>query len=165
MLYKQISHDQDTKPVLSLRENFMTFVSWLVFGILFISGEIATGTFYLLAIGLAFVYPAITAYVDASSGMQIAVLGAGTIVHVLIVMLLRKHNPSSSPSNIPEDAGQRVEVIEWIDESSARVNYRGRIWEADKVRAEMPDATHGIIKSVQGSRLIITTEQSALENS
>jgi hypothetical protein len=49
-------------------------------------------------------------------------------------------------------------VIEWFDESSARVNYRGQIWEADKARSEMPDASHGIIKSVQGSRLIISTE-------
>ncbi len=142
----------------------MTFISWLVFGVLFISGEIATGSFYLLAIGLAFIYPAIAAYIDASTGMQIAVLGAGTIVHVLIVMLLRKRRPSGTSSNVPDDVGQRVEVIEWVDESSARVSYRGRIWEADKVRAEMPDASHGIIKSVQGSRLIITTEPSTPED-
>jgi len=142
----------------------MTFISWLVFGILFISGEIATGSFYLLAIGLAFVYPAIAAYLDASTVMQIAVLGSGIIVHVLIVMLLRKRGPSAVSSKVAGDAGQRVEVIEWIDESSARVSYRGRVWEADKVRAEMPDASHGIIKSVQGSRLIITTEPSAPES-
>lgn len=142
----------------------MTFVSWLVFGVLFMFGEFATGTFYLLAIGLAFIYPAIAAYVDASFGMQMAALGTGSVVHALIVAILRKRNPSGSSSNIPTDIGQRVEVIEWIDESSARVNYRGRIWEADKVRAEMPDASHGIIKSVQGSRLIITTEPSAPEN-
>jgi membrane protein implicated in regulation of membrane protease activity len=137
----------------------MTFISWLVFGILFMLGEFATGSFYLLAIGLAFIYPAIAAYVGVSTAMQIAVLGLGAIVHVLIAMILRKRNPSGSSSNIPEDIGQRVEVIEWIDESSARVSYHGQIWEADKARAEMPDAAHGIIKSVQGSRLIITTEQ------
>jgi hypothetical protein len=51
-----------------------------------------------------------------------------------------------------------VEVIEWMDEGSARVSYRGNEWEADKAIAEMPDASHGTIKSVQGSRLIITTE-------
>jgi membrane protein implicated in regulation of membrane protease activity len=142
----------------------MTFISWLVFGVLFISGEIATGTYYLLAVGLAFVYPAIAAYIDASTVMQLAVLGSGTIVHVLVVMLLRKRGPSDTSSKVADDVGQRVEVIEWIDESSARVNYRGRVWEADKVRADMPDASQGIIKSVQGSRLIITTEQSALQS-
>jgi membrane protein implicated in regulation of membrane protease activity len=139
----------------------MNFISWLVFGILFMFGEFATGTFYLLAIGLAFIYPAIAAYVGASTAMQIAALGSGAIVHALIVLILRKLKPSGSPVIIPPDVGQRVEVIEWIDESSARVSYRGQVWEADKARDEMPDAAHGIIKSVQGSRLIITTEPSA----
>jgi membrane protein implicated in regulation of membrane protease activity len=136
----------------------MNFISWLVFGIIFMFSEFATGTFYLLAIGLAFVYPAIAAYVDASTGMQMIALGAGALVHVLIVMIMRKLGPPGTPSNIPDDIGQRVEVIEWIDESSARVKYRGAEWEADKDRAEMPDASFGIIKSVQGSRLVITTE-------
>lgn len=135
----------------------MTFISWLVFGLIFMFSEFATGTFYLLAIGLAFVYPAIAAYTGASTGMQMAALAAGALAHSVIVMLLRKRGPSA-PSNISVDIGQRVEVIEWLDESSARVNYRGQLWEADKVRSEMPDASHGIIQSVQGSRLIISTE-------
>ena len=143
----------------------MNFISWLVFGILFMLSEFATGTFYLLAIGLAFVYPAVAAYVGASTAMQIAVLGSGALVHALITMILRKLKPSGPPAVIPPDVGQRVEVIEWIDESSARVSYRGQVWEADKARAEMPDAAHGIIKSVQGSRLVITTEQPAAEPS
>jgi membrane protein implicated in regulation of membrane protease activity len=136
----------------------MTFISWLVFGILFMSGEFATGTFYLLAIGLAFIYPALAAYVDASIGLQMAALGSGTLVHVLIVVIVRKLGSSGAPENIPDDIGQRVEVIEWFDESAARVSYRGQEWEADKARADMPDAAFGIIKSVQGSRLVITTE-------
>ncbi|MFZ2162158.1 MAG: NfeD family protein [Sideroxyarcus sp.] len=139
----------------------MNFISWLVFGILFMFGEFATGTFYLLAIGLAFIYPAVAAYIGASTAMQIAALCSGALVHALIVFILRKLKPSGSPEIVPPDVGQRVEVIEWIDESSARVSYRGQIWEADKARDEMPDAAHGIVKSVQGSRLIITTEPSA----
>jgi membrane protein implicated in regulation of membrane protease activity len=136
----------------------MNFISWLVFGVLFMFSEIATGNFYLLAIGLAFIYPAIAAYLDAGTGMQLAALGSGVFIHVLVVMLRHKIRPTSRPSNVPDDVGQRVEVIEWLDEGSARVSYRGNEWEADKAIAEMPDASHGIIKSVQGSRLIITTE-------
>jgi membrane protein implicated in regulation of membrane protease activity len=136
----------------------VTFISWLVFGAMFMFAELATGTFYLLVIGLACVYPAIAAYVDASFGMQMTVLGSGTLVHVLIVMIVLKCRSSGSPSDIPTDIGQRVEVIEWLDESTARVRYRDAEWEADKMRAEMPDASHGIINSIQGSRLIISTE-------
>ncbi|MDD5059364.1 MAG: hypothetical protein PHQ60_16020 [Sideroxydans sp.] len=140
----------------------MTFVSWLVFGILFMFSEFATGTLYLLVIGLAFVYPAIAAYLDASSSMQLTVLGAGTVVHVMIVAILRRRKASGKPAAVRTDVGQRVEVIEWRDEGSARVMYRGVEWEADKLRAEMPDAAHGIIKSVQGSRLVIITEADPL---
>jgi membrane protein implicated in regulation of membrane protease activity len=136
----------------------LNFISWLVFGVLFMFSEIATGTLYLLAIGLAFIYPALAAYTDASTGMQLTVLGSGALVHALIVMIWRKNRPSAPKSSAPDDVGQRVEVIEWFDEGSARVSYRGTEWEADKAIAEMPDAAYGIIKSVQGSRLIITTE-------
>jgi membrane protein implicated in regulation of membrane protease activity len=136
----------------------MNFIIWLVFGSMIMFSEFATGTFYLLGIGLAFAYPAIASYADATTGMQLAVLGAGTVVHVLIVMSLRKDKSSTAASNGPDDVGQRVEVIEWLDEGSARVRLHGTEWEADKAAAEMPSATFGIIKAVQGSRLIITTE-------
>lgn len=138
----------------------MTFISWLVFGILFMLSEFATGTLYLLAAGLAFIYPAIAAYTGQTSEMQMAVLGAGALIHMLIVMIWRKLSPSVSAKNSAAASviGQRVEVVEWLDESSARVSFRGQLWEADKDRSEMPDAAYGIIKSVNGSRLVITTE-------
>jgi membrane protein implicated in regulation of membrane protease activity len=136
----------------------MNFISWLVFGVLFMCGEIASGSFYLLAIGLAFIYPAIGDLVGASSGAQLAALGLGAVAHVLVVLALRKRKPSVAPKAAPTDIGERVDVIEWFDESSARVKLRGEEWEADKLRAEMPNAPHGIIESVQGSRLIISTE-------
>ncbi len=136
----------------------MDFVSWSVFGILCMLAEFAIGSFYLLAIGLAFAYPAIADYLGASVEIQIAVLCGGALVHALLVMFIRKRRPASPTSKQPSDIGQRVEVIEWMDESSARVKYRGRNWEADKVRSEMPDAAFGIIHAMHGSRIIISTE-------
>ena len=137
----------------------MNFITWLVFGILFMFSEFATGNFYLLAIGFAFVYPAIAAYFDASTLMQLALLGSGAIAHGLVVFFLRKSRPAQAPSALTPDVGQQVEVIEWLDESSARVLHGGVEWEADKANGEMPSASHGIIQSIQGSRLIISTEQ------
>jgi len=137
----------------------MDFISWSVLGILFMLVEFATGTLYMLAIGLAFVYPAIADYAGAPLGIQLIALSAGTLVHALIVMMWRKRKPSRPPSNIPSDVGQRVEVIEWLDECTARVKFRGEEWQADKVKSEMPDAAHGIIQSVHGNRLIISTDQ------
>lgn len=142
----------------------MDFISWSVFGILFMLVEFATGTLYMLAIGLAFIYPAIADYAGASLGIQITALSAGILAHALMVMTWRKRKPSSLPSNLPSDVGQRVEVIEWLDECTASVKFRGEEWQADKAKAEMPDAAYGIIQSIQGNRLIISTEQPAQES-
>lgn len=142
----------------------MDFISWSVFGILFALAETATGTLYLLAIGLAFIYPAIADFAGVSANMQIAALASGIIVHSLIVMSLRKRKSSApSPEKI-SNVGQRVEVIEWIDECSARVMFQDKEWQADKVAAEMPDADHGIIVSEQYGRLIISTKQPPAAN-
>lgn len=135
----------------------MDFVSWSVFGVLCILAEFAIGTFYLFAIGLAFAYPAIADYMDASGATQIAVLCLGAITHALIVRQLHKRQLSTPRVERPSDIGQRVEILEWMDESSARVKYLGRQWEADKLRAEMPDTDFGIIHAMHGSRIIITT--------
>ena len=136
----------------------MDFISWSVFGVLCILAEFAIGSFYLFAIGLAFFYAAIADYMDASAGIQIAVLVVGAIVHSGIVMLIRKRKHAQPQEKAPSDIGQRVEVLEWMDECSARVSYRGRQWEADKLRSEMPDAAFGIIHEMHGSRMIITTD-------
>jgi len=137
----------------------MGFISWLVVGALFMLAEFGVGKFYLLAIGLACAYPAIAAYTGASVGIQIAAAGLGAVVHVLITLVIRKARPSRPAEEIPVDVGQRVEVIEWLDEGAARVMYRGKEWPADKAEGEMPDADHGIIQSVQYGRLIISTDQ------
>jgi len=136
----------------------MNFILWTVFGILLMLIELATGTLYLLAIGLALIYPAIASFTGASTNIQMIALGSGTLIHVLIVFILHKLRPSNRNSDVPTDVGQRVEVIEWLDEGTARVMYHGKEWPADKAEIEMPDADHGIIKIVQYGRLIITTE-------
>jgi len=136
----------------------MDFISWLVVGALFMLAEFGIGKFYLLAIGLACAYPAIAAYTGASIGTQLVAVVLGAMAHSLVVKIIHKLRPSKSPSDEPTDVGQRVEVIEWLDEGAARVMYRGKEWPADKAEAEMPDADHGIIKAVQYGRLIISTE-------
>jgi len=139
----------------------MGFISWLVVAALFMLAEFGLGTFYLLAIGLACLYPAYAAFIDASVGTQLTALSAGAILHVVLVMIFRKLKSSKSPSDTLTDIGQRVEVIQWLDECTALVMYNGKEWQADKAKGEMPDADHGIITSVQYGRLVISTEQTA----
>lgn len=137
----------------------MDLVSWLVYGVLFMLAEFLYGSMYLLAIGLAFVYPAIAQYNGAATNMQLAALAAGAAVHALVVYLLRARKRGDGPAPARPQIGEQVDVIEWLDECSARVICHGREWQADKVDSRMPDAMHGTIHSVQGSRLVINTEQ------
>lgn len=138
----------------------MDFLSWLVIAVIFMLAEFGSGTFYFFAIGLACTYPSYAAYSGASAGIQLAALATGSITHALIVMLIRKKSASTSPAIIPNDVGQRVEVLAWQDECTARVRYLDREWQADKLDSSMPDASHGIIREVRGNRLLISTEES-----
>lgn len=139
----------------------MDMVSWLVYGVLCMLAEFLYGSMYLFAIGIAFAYPAIAQYNGADTNIQLAVLAAGAAVHSLIVFFIRKGKKNTGEKPARPEVGERVDVIEWLDECSARVICKGREWQADKIDSRMPDATHGTIHSVQGSRLIITTEQAS----
>ncbi|MBU0688730.1 MAG: NfeD family protein [Gammaproteobacteria bacterium] len=139
----------------------MGLVSWLVYGVLCMLMEFLYGSMYLFGIGLAFAYPAYADYSGADLNTQLAALAAGAIAHSLIVFGIRSARKGTSSKPARPEVGERVEVIEWLDECSARVTCRGQEWQADKFDSRMPDAMHGTIHSVQGSRLIITTEQAA----
>ncbi len=137
----------------------MDFISWLVVGVLFMLAEIGSGAFYLVAIGLACIYPAYYSFHSAPVSTQLTALTIGALIHGAIVMLLRRNrSKGKSSGKMPSDIGQRVKVIEWMDECTAIVEYRGRQWQADKVDARMPDAEYGIIDSMHGSRIVISTE-------
>ncbi len=142
----------------------MDFISWLVVGVLFILAESAIGRLYLFAIGLACIYPAISAYTDASVGTQLITFSLGAMAHSMVVLIIHKTRKSPAAKDAPTDVGQRVEVIEWFDEGTGRVMYQGKEWPADKVDAEMPDAPYGIIKKVQYGRLVISTEEGQLND-
>ena len=142
----------------------MDFISWTVFAILCMLAEFTSGSFYLLAIGIAMFYPAVADVLGAPMNVQVGLLVGGSIVHILIVIMLRKRKGAGPSTVAPVGMGERVDVIEWLDECSARVTYRGEEWGADKVDAEMPDADHGTIESVRGSRLIISTREEPAEN-
>jgi membrane protein implicated in regulation of membrane protease activity len=136
----------------------MDFISWLVIGALLMLGEFGFGTTYLLSTGLACIYPSIASYASASTNTQLLAFAVGGAIHALIATILRKR-PRAQPTEKPgADIGGSVDIIEWIDESTARVNYRGTEWFAEKLNDSLPSSSHGRIVQVQYGRLIIATE-------
>lgn len=135
----------------------MNWISWLVFAALLVMAELATGTFFLLAVGLALLYPALAAWMGAAVSTQLTLAALGIVAHVLVVMMLRRHTPASSPEQNSLDVGQRVKIAAWNADGTARVVYRGTEWNAERFDPEMPQADSGIIEEVRGNLLIVST--------
>ncbi|GAB4123780.1 MAG: hypothetical protein Fur0040_05290 [Sideroxydans sp.] len=135
----------------------MDWISWLVFAALLVIAEIATGTFFLLAVGLALLYPALAAWLGAATGTQLTLAALGIVAHVLAVMLLRRTAPATPAQQNSLDVGQRVTIAAWHADGTARVVYRGTEWSAERFDPEMPQADTGIIEEIRGNTLIIST--------
>jgi membrane protein implicated in regulation of membrane protease activity len=117
--------------------------------------ELATGTFYLLAVGAAFAIGGLVAYAGQEAWVQFAVASAFSVVGIGIAHRWRQRLTQSPP--MPGlDVGQTVRVIEWRDNGTARVNYRGTQWDAELASPDTPRAETMTIQDMRGSVLVLT---------
>lgn len=127
---------------------------WLAIAGFLTALELATGTFYLLVFAIA----ACAAFLFAAFGFSLVVqLAATAVVGVSGVILLRGRHKARSPCDDGLDIGQLVEVTNWRDNDTARVQYRGTEWDAvlrneDVLLKPQYCRIHGI----QGTTLILT---------
>src|SRR5689334_10058151 len=99
--------------------------------------ELATGTFYLLAVGAAFAIGGFVAWAGLEAWIQFAVAAGLSIVGVTLAHRWRQSR--AQPPPMPGlDVGQTVRVIEWRDNGTARVQYRGSQWDAELASADTP---------------------------
>lgn len=104
------------------------FYFYLISGVLLIALEIATTTFYLLVIGIAFI---VAGGIDlAYHSLMIATVCAGllSIVGCFLVYLYKPKNRNSGKLLI-NHIGQEVEVIEVLP-TFIKVRYSGSFWNA-----------------------------------
>ena len=106
---------------------------WVATGMA-IAAELATGTFYLLMIGLGLGAGAVAALFEVSVAAQIVVAsvvggGATAIWH-----WSRRRQPPAAAArenrDVHLDIGERVTVTAWAGDRTARVTYRGSEWTA-----------------------------------
>lgn len=131
------------------------WVWWILAGGL-VGAELVTGTFYLLAVGLAFGIGGLAAWLGASLGVQLATAGllafGGTVLAHR--WRLRRGTPPPHP---PFDVGQSVEVQAWNPDGTARVLYRGSLWTAELAAPDAPKSSTMVIVALRGSRLVIAS--------
>ena len=104
--------------------------SWWIVAAVLIGAELLTGTFYLLAIGIAVGLGGVAAWLGANVPVQFAV--AGVLGVVLTVAAHRWRLARATPPPQPGlDIGQAVAVRQTNPDGTLRVAYRGSEWDAE----------------------------------
>ena len=126
---------------------------WILAGGL-VAAELLTGTFYLLALGVAFALGGVAAWLGASTAIQLAIAAVLAIGGTFAAHRWRTKHAMPSPE-VAFDIGQSVEVQAWNPDGSARVAYRGSMWTAQPAAPDTPRATTMYIVAMRGSTLVI----------
>jgi len=117
--------------------------------------ELVTGTFYLLAVGIAFVVGGLVGWMGATLPLQLFVGGALAVIAVFVAhRWRRKHGTPQTPP--PLDRGQSVRVDAWNADGTARVVYRGTHWNAVLASADVARAETLYIVDTRGSTLVLS---------
>jgi membrane protein implicated in regulation of membrane protease activity len=128
---------------------------WWVAAALLVGLELLTGTFYLLAVGIAFIVGGIAAWMGASVPAQLLVGGGLAVVAVIIAHQWRRSR-GTPPPQPPLDRGQSVRVDKWNADGTARVVYRGTHWNAELAPGRVTRAETMYIVDTRGSTLVLS---------
>jgi membrane protein implicated in regulation of membrane protease activity len=135
------------------------WMKWFMAGGVLVVLEMFTGTFYLLMIGAGLAAGGIAAIMGAELPGQFAV---AAIIGVLATLWLRhsklsrmeRKNALRDP-NVNLDIGQEVQVEQWGSMRTARVMYRGALWDVELEGAGEPVPGNFVIREIRGNRLIV----------
>ena len=134
---------------------------WWIVAAAIIGAELVTGTFYLLAIGIAVALGGVAAWLGASVAVQFGV--AGVLGVALTVAAHRWRLAHASPPPQPSlDVGQAVHVESWNPDGTARVAYRGTTWDAELASPDVPRADTLYIVAMRASVLVLSDRRPAV---
>jgi membrane protein implicated in regulation of membrane protease activity len=129
------------------------WIWWIIAGALVVA-ELVTGTFFLLALGVAFAIGGIAAWLGAS--FEIQLFAAAVVAVAGTYAAHRWRRTAARPPQEPAfDIGQPVRVQAWNADGTARVSYRGTLWQAEPASPQTPRAETMYIVAMRGSTLVI----------
>ena len=133
----------------------MGYWMWWIVAALLIGAELVTGTFYLLAIGVAAGLGGVAALLGANEPTQFAVAGVlGVVLTVLAHRWRLAH--AEPPAQPPLDVGQAVRVERWNPDGTARVAYRGSDWDAELAAPDIARAETMYIVATRANVLVLS---------
>lgn len=132
---------------------------WWILAGLAVAAELTTGTFYLLMVALGLAAAAIAAHLGLPPALQIvtaAVVGGGATA---LWHWKRSRDPKSAPvqenRDVNLDIGERVQVITWAADGTARVIYRGSTWTARLQPGAVAAPGPHRVAAVEGNWLVL----------
>ena len=128
---------------------------WWIAAAVLIGAELLTGTFYLLAVGIAVALGGMAAWLGASLPLQFTVAGVLGVALTVVAHRWRLAR-ASPPQQAPLDVGQAVHVESWNADGTARAAYRGSTWDAELAGPDVPRAQTLYIVATRGSVLVLS---------
>lgn len=135
---------------------------WLALAAIVVMAEMFLGTFYLLMIGLGLGCGAIAALLGMGMEWQVVIAGATGALATFALRRRRGGRVSSTGAqadpNVNLDIGQVLLVEQWIttqQSSTARVMYRGAMWDVDLVPGQAALPGRYQIREVRGNRFLV----------
>jgi membrane protein implicated in regulation of membrane protease activity len=137
------------------------WIIWFVVAGALVILEMFTGTFYLLMIAIGLAAGGAAALAGATGAVQLVV---GALVGTAATVSLHRsrfgkmnRTEASRDVNVNLDIGETVTVTEW-KAGTARVMYRGAMWDVDLDAGAAAQPGSFIIREVRGNRLIVTNK-------
>ena len=107
---------------------------WIILAIIFLIGELLSGGFYLLSIGIGSIAAAILNYLQFSITIQIIAFIVITLIFIILSRPLYKklnRNAVDKKSNTERLIGLEAKVTEDIDSHKiGTINVNGEVWKA-----------------------------------
>ena len=135
-----------------------TYWIWWMLAAALVGTELLTGTFYLLAVGVAFALGGVAAWLGGSIPVQLLIGGVFAVAGTIAAHQWRKKHAMPVPQT-GLDVGQEVEVLTWYDNGTARVNYRGTQWDAEIATPTAVRAQTMYIVDTRGSTLVLAASK------
>lgn len=133
---------------------------WWIAGALAIGAELLTGTFYLLAVGIAILLGGVVAWLGQPVEMQFLAAGGLGVALTIAAHRLRVRRFEPEP-DAAFDIGQSVTVQSWKHDGTARVLHRGTLWDAELEGPEVAREGPLYISAMRGSVLVLSDRRPA----
>jgi len=133
---------------------------WWIAAAVLVGAELLSNTFYLLAVGIAAALGGLAALLNAPLPWQFVIAGIAGVG--LTAMAHQWRRRRAQPSPLPSfDVGQSVRVEHWNPDGTARVAYRGSLWDAELAGQDVPRADTLYIVATRGSMLVLSDRRPA----